>query len=242
MRSVPSRLRLRSQAAIVPDRLAFDGITLLTRNTPSRRPATTSRVTSSAPPLPYISAVSMSVMPRSRPSCSARTSSDCERATSPIRQVPCPSAGTVSPEGRRTCPIGILEVALETDLEGGNLHFDTGARIGMTDQLAGVHVVDVGIAVRRQQGFVTAFEEGAEVIVDGEAQPGIGRVHLRPAELVEEADRAQEMRIGIGSLDGEAGLGARLEGPRPVLEDRLDADEYFRQLDAEIAHRRLGEI
>ena len=39
MRSVPRRLRLASQAAIVPALLAFWGITLLTRNTSPRRPA-----------------------------------------------------------------------------------------------------------------------------------------------------------------------------------------------------------
>src|SRR5215208_4334155 len=63
------------QAAIVPWRVAFCGSTLLTRKTSSRLPAIASATTSSAAPSPYISAVSISVMPRSSPVCSALISS-----------------------------------------------------------------------------------------------------------------------------------------------------------------------
>src|SRR5438034_191055 len=74
MRSVLSRLRLRSQAAMVPRSLAFSGSTLLTMNASSRRPASASATTVSASPFAYISAVSISVSPRSRPARSAATS------------------------------------------------------------------------------------------------------------------------------------------------------------------------
>src|SRR5882724_1952799 len=123
MRSVFRRLRLFSQAATVPRREAFPGITLLTMKASSRRPATASPTTSSAPPLAYISAVSISVIPRSMPSRSAVTSSLRRFALSPMVQVPCPSAGTVSPVGsairgmvlmdRRLAPRGILEITGE---------------------------------------------------------------------------------------------------------------------------------
>ena len=62
-------------AAIVPSSVACDGSTLLTRKMSSRRPAIASPTSSSARPSPYISAVSMSVIPRSTPSRSARISS-----------------------------------------------------------------------------------------------------------------------------------------------------------------------
>ena len=54
----------------------------------------------SAPPSAYISAVSISVMPRSRPSRSAAISCARSRARSPIRQVPIPSAGIEAPSGK----------------------------------------------------------------------------------------------------------------------------------------------
>src|SRR5437764_681676 len=60
----------------------------------SRRPLTARATTSSAPPLPYISAVSISVMPRSIPSLNAAASSAAWRRFSPMCQVPCPNAGT----------------------------------------------------------------------------------------------------------------------------------------------------
>ncbi len=50
MRSVLSRLRLRSQAAMVAARVEFSGLTLLTMKQPSRRPSIASATTSSAPP------------------------------------------------------------------------------------------------------------------------------------------------------------------------------------------------
>src|SRR5207249_9463509 len=49
MRSVSSRLRLRSQALIVPARVACSGSTLLTRKTSSRRPAIAAPTTRSGP-------------------------------------------------------------------------------------------------------------------------------------------------------------------------------------------------
>ena len=53
---MPSRFRLASHAFSVPSRVAFDGSTLLMRNTSSRRPAMASPTSSSERPLPYISA------------------------------------------------------------------------------------------------------------------------------------------------------------------------------------------
>ncbi len=99
MRSVSSRFRLRSQAWIVPRRVACSGSTLLTRKTLSRRSAIAAPTSFSAPPSPYISAVSIRFMPRSRPRRSAAISSLRRRRSSPMPQVPCPSAGTVSPHG-----------------------------------------------------------------------------------------------------------------------------------------------
>ena len=94
-----SRRRLRSHAATADFRPALCGYTLLTTNTSSRRPAIASPTISSAPPSPYISAVSISVMPRSRPSRSAATSRAALARRSPIRHVPCPSTGTLVPSG-----------------------------------------------------------------------------------------------------------------------------------------------
>src|SRR6185437_4260694 len=51
----------------------------------------------SAPPSPYISAVSMRLMPRSRPSFNALTSPAASRVRSPIIQVPRPRTGNLSP-------------------------------------------------------------------------------------------------------------------------------------------------
>src|SRR6185295_18429609 len=58
-----------------------------------------SPTTSSAPPSPYISAVSMSVIPRSKPKRSAAISSCRREASSPIIHVPCPNTGTGRPDG-----------------------------------------------------------------------------------------------------------------------------------------------
>ena len=66
------------------------GRTLLTRKTSSRRPAIASPTSSSAPPSPYISAVSISVMPRSSPSRRAAISSAAAVRSSPMCQVPWP--------------------------------------------------------------------------------------------------------------------------------------------------------
>src|SRR6476620_6218262 len=78
---------------MVPRREALLGSTFETRNTSSRRPAIASAMMSSASP--YISAVSMWVMPRSRPRCSAATA----RLRSPWSryQVPCPITETLAP-------------------------------------------------------------------------------------------------------------------------------------------------
>jgi hypothetical protein len=62
-----------------------------------------------AAPSPYISAVSIGVRPSSSPSRSERTSSPRSRGFSPISQVPWPSTGICSPDGRRT--EGMLTVA-----------------------------------------------------------------------------------------------------------------------------------
>src|SRR6185437_5315793 len=51
---------------------------------------------------PYISAVSMSVAPRSRPSRNVAISSARRARSSAMRQVPMPNAGTLSPAGRTT--------------------------------------------------------------------------------------------------------------------------------------------
>src|SRR6201994_1187208 len=102
IRSVPSRRRLPSQAATVPRVVACCGSTLDTRNTSSRRPAMASPTSLSASPSAYISAVSITVMPRSRPRRSARISSSRRAATSARCQVPCPSTGIRSPDGSFT--------------------------------------------------------------------------------------------------------------------------------------------
>ena len=56
---------------MVPCLLALLGKTLLTRNAPSRRCPSAAPSSASAAPSPYISAVSTSVIPRSRAECNA---------------------------------------------------------------------------------------------------------------------------------------------------------------------------
>src|SRR6516165_1753167 len=68
----------------------------------SRNPSAACATISSARPLPYISAVSIKVMPSSIPSRTAAASSATRRRASPICQVPWPSAGTRSPPGNVT--------------------------------------------------------------------------------------------------------------------------------------------
>src|SRR6516162_684613 len=68
----------------------------------SRWPSAACATISSAPPLPYISAVSIKVMPSSIPSRTAAASSAIRRRFSPMCQVPWPSAGTRSPPGNVT--------------------------------------------------------------------------------------------------------------------------------------------
>lgn len=99
MRSVRRRFRLFSQARRTPAREALEGRTFETRKVSSRRPAMASATTTSAPPSAYISAVSISVTPRSRPSFSALTSSARRRESSPIFHVPWPRTGMASPQG-----------------------------------------------------------------------------------------------------------------------------------------------
>src|SRR3954447_18151153 len=98
MRSVFSRLRLASQAAIVPRFEELLGSTLLTMNISSRRLPTASATIRSASPLPYISAVSIKVTPRSIPCRSAAASFARFAALSPIRHVPRPKVGICRPE------------------------------------------------------------------------------------------------------------------------------------------------
>src|SRR5262249_44379743 len=78
---------------MVPRREALLGSTLETRNTSSRLPATASAMTSSASP--YISAVSIWVMPSSMP----RRNADIAALRSPRSryQVPCPITETSGP-------------------------------------------------------------------------------------------------------------------------------------------------
>ncbi len=76
---------------------------LLTRKTRSRRPAIAIRAPRARTRhWPYISAVSIRVMPRSMPWRSASASCLAERGSSPMCQVPCPSAATGVPSGKRT--------------------------------------------------------------------------------------------------------------------------------------------
>src|SRR5215831_182152 len=98
MCSTRSRRRLASQDVMMRLRVvALPGRILVTRKIRGRRPAMTSATSSSAAPSPYISAVSMSVRPRSMPSCSAAISCLRRAARSPSCQVPCPSTATDSP-------------------------------------------------------------------------------------------------------------------------------------------------
>src|SRR4051812_28563862 len=76
---------------------------------PSRRPPIASPTTSSAPPSPYISAVSIKVMPRSMPSLSAAISRWRSPGCSPIRQVPCPSTGIEAPDGN---PVVLIDMPI----------------------------------------------------------------------------------------------------------------------------------
>ena len=88
----PEPAQRRSQAARVPRREALCGSTFETRKTSSRRPAIASPTTASARPEPYISAVSMWVMPRSRPRRSAATAA--ARGACSRYQVPWPMTAT----------------------------------------------------------------------------------------------------------------------------------------------------
>src|SRR5687768_12897571 len=83
-------------------------------NAASRRPASASPISASARPSPYISAVSMSVRPRSMPRRSVASSSARAAGASPIFHVPMPSAGTRSPEGRETVFVTFWFAAMAT--------------------------------------------------------------------------------------------------------------------------------
>src|SRR4051794_11682219 len=78
---------------MVPRRDALLGNTFETRKTPSRFPAMASAITSSASP--YISAVSIWVMPRSMPRCNAAMA--LLRSPRSRYQVPCPITDTSGP-------------------------------------------------------------------------------------------------------------------------------------------------
>jgi hypothetical protein len=85
-----SRFSDRSHAVMVPRREALLGNTFETRKISSRRPAMASATTGSASP--YISAVSMWVMPRSTPRRKAATA--LPRSPRSMYQVPCPITET----------------------------------------------------------------------------------------------------------------------------------------------------
>src|SRR5450631_3142892 len=78
---------------MVPRRDALPGNTFETRKISSRRPAMASAITSSASP--YISAVSIWVMPRSMPRVKLATA--LLRSPRSIYQVPCPITDAVGP-------------------------------------------------------------------------------------------------------------------------------------------------
>src|SRR5947209_7489450 len=148
-------MRLRSQATTVPRREALCGSTLLTRNTASRRPSIASPTSSSAPPSPYISAVSISVMPRSMPRRSAATSSARRARFSPMCQVPCPRVGIRS--GMR----GLLGDAQQTQEIAAPELGDLGGAVAAADQLGG--------EVRAVGGVVPAGEAAAAVEIRADA-------------------------------------------------------------------------
>src|SRR6185503_2139870 len=87
----------------------------------SRLPAMASAIASSAPPSPYISAVSISVIPSSSPSRMAATSAARSDLRSPMRQVPSPSTGTLSPDLSVTVCIGGPRVVAVFDCGRGRL-------------------------------------------------------------------------------------------------------------------------
>src|SRR5437667_12063381 len=101
------RLRLRSQAFGNSAYNALCGQTFVTTNTPWCCPWIASATISSAPPSPYISAVSIKLMPSSIPKRSAATSLACALLLSPMRHVPCPSTGTRLPSDSATVLISI---------------------------------------------------------------------------------------------------------------------------------------
>jgi len=83
-------------------RVAWDGRTLETRKTFSLCPAMTRPIISSEAPLPYISAVSIKVMPRDRPVRNAFSSSATGCRPWAKCQDPMPSAGALPPCGSPT--------------------------------------------------------------------------------------------------------------------------------------------
>ena len=87
-RSVPQALEAAFAGGVVAAPRRVGGSTLLTMKTSSRRPAIASPTSSSAPPLAYISAVSISVRPRSMPSRSAATSSPPARVLAHAARCP----------------------------------------------------------------------------------------------------------------------------------------------------------
>ena len=151
-RSVPRRASDRSQASIVPLRDACSGSTFDTRKTSSRRPAMASAIISSA--APYISAVSMWVMPRSMPRRSAVIAP--RRSPLSMRQVPCPMTATArvrEPNGRNG------DDAAEAGVTPGR----SGARSapmlpgGLADQVGERQDADqIAVAVEHREGFQPA--------------------------------------------------------------------------------------
>src|ERR1700750_3103466 len=183
MRSVFSRFRLHSHAAMVPRRLALPGSTLLTMKTSLRRLPTASATMLSASPSPYISAVSISVTPRSSPWRSAATSSLRRRALSAIRQVPSPKVGTVAPEGRRVVgmeDVGICGLPLHASVRSAyNMTAAASIRLFMRD-------LRRPMSVERLDGFqppglaLLAFflGPGDRLPVGGQDQPRTGIRHF----------------------------------------------------------------
>ena len=105
---MPSRRRLASHAAVEALARGVLRIGLADQEqTWSRTSPSASPISVSAAPSPYISAVSMRVMPSSTPARSAAISPARRSARSPIIQVPWPSAGTLSPSGSDTVFIGL---------------------------------------------------------------------------------------------------------------------------------------
>ena len=122
------------------------------------RPLIAAATTSSARPSAYISAVSISVAPRSSPVCSARTSCARWRTSSPILKVPSPSAG------KR----GGTQSFLWLDLETEERRYRNEPRDDLTperlyDRRWALAVLERALAGERVRVPVAEVEQGYEV-------------------------------------------------------------------------------